>query len=80
MTDPIAMLEDIRREYAEKCGRWIRREVGNAQHAVDDTEHETSLKELAAAWIEYLDLLRQSIPAAPAPLTVERNEVESPGR
>ena len=79
MTDPRAMLQDIKREFAANNARWIKREVGNAQHALDDTAHEAALEALMGVICENWEALADVHIALPV-ATVDRAEVESPGR
>jgi hypothetical protein len=78
MTDHRAMLQDIIQDYKDNCGKWCRREVGNTQHALDDTEHLAKLEGLMSVLCENWDIFTEY-----APIEVpksDKREVDNPGR
>jgi hypothetical protein len=74
MTDSRDMLADIRDKFDAMFNAWIKREKGNAQHAVDMTEHRADLDALMLVLCENYDSLCASYP------TASKEEIDSPGR
>ena len=78
MTDPRVMLQGIMQTFAANNSRWIKREVGNVAHALDDAEHAASLETLMGVLCE----AHNALPVIPdvTPGDVGTDEIERPGR
>lgn len=76
MRDAREMLKDITEAFVANNAKWLHREVGNAQHALDDAAHQTALEELMGVLCENYD----AFAAFPVEPVVDRAEAESPGR
>jgi hypothetical protein len=79
------MLWEIIGSFSVNCQRWHRREVGIAQHALDDAEHQTKLEALMGVlcenWDAFTDIplsatLSKPLPVKPA---ADPNEIAHPG-
>jgi hypothetical protein len=74
MNDIRVLLQDIIQSFALRYGKWLRRESGNAQLALDLAAHQTELEHLLGVACEQHDTMATFPPSADAA------EIDHPGR